>query len=472
MSHQIAGRRQPRTFNADSLERRLMFAPLLGTETTTISNVVSGEQIRLLPTGGSESQALLTLIPGKCTADVVVRGNNLTEMRSGNIFLLDGSDFSIDSIVLSNADAISSFSFKPAKGFEITVNQLTAGGVMNTIGGVGVNFSGSIDLPGVRNFSGSSISDSVVQIGSGLPTDSVNVGSIAGSQITFGAPVNLFQSGSILPSATTGGTLPPISSITFPYVNQFNVNGDANVNLNVAGGSRYGLNSVNVRGALAGGTWNVSGGVDSLKAGSVSNAWQGNFDRYAWNVQIKGAFGGTIQTPSITTAHFGSADGAIIDLTQAFAAGRSNLDSLIVSGPFSNSTITSNGNVGKMNFNYVGNTTIFAGVSPGAMTNALPVISQLQSHAQISSFNVHGGFANTYLAAWRLGLADFGFVQPGSGGNQFGATTNSIGSMRFLLDNRLVSGRNIFQSSEFSAAVQRAHVNPSQLGNFAVRLSF
>jgi hypothetical protein len=329
-----------------------------------------------------------------------------------------------------------------------------------------------VDLPGVRSFSASAISGSVVQIGSGLPTCTFKVGSITGSQFTIGSPVNLFQTGPILPSTTTGGSLPPVTGVTVPYINVFNVKGDALLNLNVAGGSRFGLDSVNVTGALPGGTWIVGGGVESLRAGSVSNAWQGNFGKYAWNVQVKGAFDGTLNTPSITTARFGSVDGAQIFLTQPFAAGRSNLGSLLVSGPFSNGVIDSDGSLGRMNFNYVGNSNIFAGAMPGTMFNMLPANSQIQSQAQISSVNVHGGFANTNLVAYRIGSGDFGAVLPGSGSTQFGATTNSMGSMRFDLDNRLVSGRNIFRNSEFSAAVQRAHLNQSQLGNFTIQLSF
>jgi hypothetical protein len=473
MSYRIPGRRQTGACTAEPLEQRLLFVTTvtLGTETTTISHVVTGEQVRLLPLSGRNVESLLTLTPHDCTADVIVRGNNLSEKRVGNIFEVDGSDFSFDSINVTNSGAGSSLSFKLAPGFVTTVTKMGTN-QMHSIDATGVNFNGLIDLGAVQEFRANSIADSVVLFGAGQPTNKFQVGTITGSQITFNSPVNLFQSGPILPSTTTGGTLPPITTITVPYINQFNVNGDANLNLNIAGGSRYGLNFVNVKGAIAGGTWNVGGGVDSFKAGSVSNAWQGSFGKYAWNVQIKGAFDGTIQTPSITTARFGSADGAFIDLTQPFQMDRSNLGSLNVSGPFSNSVITSGGNMGRMNFNYIGNTTVFAGVSRGAMINVLPLISQLQSNAQISSFNVHGGYANTYLAAWKLRLADFGFVVPSSGNTQFGATTNSMGTMRFDLDNRLVIGRNIFQSSEFNAAVQRAHVNPSQLGNFGIRLSF
>ena len=401
MSHQIPGRRN-RICMAESLERRVLFAVA---EAPIAVNAVSGQQIELL---GSNLQELMTITPQVCNADLDIRGLGLSEKRVGNNIEVEGSDFSVDSVNLINSSARSSLTFKGFSDFDLTVNELRSTGPVGRIDAPAVNFDGSIDLAAVEKFRANSISDAIALFGAGEPMKQFGVSKIIGSQITFNSPVNLFQAESILPSTTTGGSLPPYSSITGSSFNQFNVVGDANMNLTVRGGPKFGLNFAYVHGS-ASGTWNVDGLVNSILVGSVAKSWQTNLNtgfRYIWS---KGEFDGTLNSPVGGTLRMGSSDGAVINLTQKFVSGRWDLDSLIDSGAFNNSMLASAGSIRSIDARSMLNSQITAGMIPDVSISPTIPLSDFTSTASIDRVSI-ANYSKSLLGAAFLNLALLGDV--------------------------------------------------------------
>jgi hypothetical protein len=462
MSHRIPTRRASRIYCAETLESRVMFL-VQGAQTVPI-NVVSGQDIAL--TGTQNVAELLKLVPKSCDAQVVVRGDGLTQTQKGNEFIVNGTNFSIDSINLTNTSDRSGLLFTGARGFTLPVTDITTTGVVNYIMAKPVDVTGTVSLGGARSLNFLSLSGAHLTVGGGLPMQSFQSGTMTNSRLNFGSSLSLFQSGPIVSSHGS-------SSVTGTSIGRFLVKGDADTNLNLTANLRRNLDLGMVTGQVSGGNWNI-GAAGNVTAGSFGSDFQGNFNSLN-SILSRGAFNGSLQSPFISQARFGSTDGASIFLTRPLSTSSlPNINTLKVTGGFSNSFIRSDGNLGNLTFGSFNGSSAFAGVDPNADTFTLPTIPQLLSNATIRNFNLTGrsaSFSNSYLAAFRIGPTNLGTIIPqSSDGNPFGITTYKLDKLHFELT-RPFTATNIDRAQDILNAEQRAHILPTQLGNFTVRLS-
>jgi len=415
---------------------------------------------------GTQSVAeLIKLLPTGCDAQVMVRGDNLTQSQKGNDFIVNGTNFSIDSIDLTNTNDRSALTILGAPGVTLPIEDITSVGVIKSITAKPVNLTGNLSLGGVRDLTFLSFTGGHATIGAGLPTQSFRADSITNSRLSFGSSLGLFQSGPIVHSHGS-------SSITAPSISRFLVKGDVDTDLTLSATLRRNIDLGLITGQ-ANGTWAVGVG-GKISADSFGSDWNATFNRLD-SIQSRGAFNGLLQSPYIGQARFGSADGASFFFTRPLStSSQPNVNSFKVTGGFSNSFIRSDGNLGSLSFGSFTGSSVMAGLNPIAPTFTLPNIADLQSNATIRSLNLtnpSGSFSNSYLAAFRLGSTNLGTVFPQStNGNPFGITSYKIDRLRFDLT-RPFSATNIDRTQDILNAEERAHIGPTQLGNFTIRLS-
>ena len=437
---------------------------VLDTANAAVVDVLSGQQIHMLPTGSRNSKDLITLLPGFTDAEVTLAGDNLSTTQTGKIVDVTGTNFSITSIVLGNSDRISNFTIHNPTGADLPLNNFSAPGGLNSIIGDGVYMTGPFNATGLRNARFDAIGSASFDAGGAFGPTTLRTGNVMNSTFSFDGGLKRWDSTNIL-STTPGST-----SITTPRVDFFNVRGDANLNFNVSGNFGTGL----FTGAIPGGSWAIGGKANRLQASSFGLAYTAQLGNGISVVISDGAFSGSLQTPFVKTAKFGSVDGAQFNLTQPFRMGAFNTDTFTVGGPFTNSTFLSAGSIGSFRVGSILNSSVFSGVNPAAPVNVLPSISDIQSLSWVRSFNVTGRsatFQNSFVAGGYFGTGDLGTVVPQSSTTPFGLTTNRLQTLRYEFAGHLISANKVDRALDLLNAEQRAHVNPSNLSPFTINLA-
>lgn len=439
-----------------------MLSVVITSGTTAVGSLASGGQIRLV-TYNNSIVAMLKAID--CNGQLNIAGSTLTSAtQHGKIDTLFGADFSVNGISLTNTDVLSTFSIDVGRSFTLPVNGMTTDGSIKTVRLGGTTFSGAFNTAGARNLTFGDLTGGALNVGSGLGATAFRAGTITNSTFNFDSPISQFQTGPIV-STTPGGT-----SLFAPYVTNFKINGDANLNLTLGTGVRYSLGKADIGGSVWG-TWTTGGPITSLRANSFNSDWTGNIGGRLNFLSSKGDFAGFLSTPIGGNVQLGSATNATFRFTQPFAARTWNVSNFSVDGTFSGSSLTSDGNLGFLRFGSVLDSTIFSGVDPIAPINVLPTPSQLASMTTIKGEYVRQNFQNGFTAGGSFVKLDLGTVIPQATGAPFGVTTNAIGSLEFEVNNKRVSAFHVDRLLDIQTAEQRKGVTSQDLGNFQISMA-
>lgn len=188
---------------------------------------------------------------------------------------------------------------------------------------------------------------------------------------------------------------------------------------------------VQILGAI-GGTWNVAGGVSSLRVGSVASDFDGTFPTPIHSLSVKGNFAGKLTAPSIGTMSVrGSMSGAAIILT----APGLELASLSARKGISDTLIDAAGGIGTISAPSLLNSIVYAGVAFPTGGASLPSTvadfdsSTFTAPGAIAAIHLSGGgatFINSDIAASSLGTLTLGATATINNGTPFGIATSSL----------------------------------------------
>jgi hypothetical protein len=91
-----------------------------------------------------------------------------------------------------------------------------------------------------------------------------------------------------------------------PGVDQLTTHGDFGADLSIDHGTLRGsaVNNIDIGGAITGGTWSIIGGVGSISANSMANAFAANITKDLKSVRVRGDASGSIAARNIDTLDF------------------------------------------------------------------------------------------------------------------------------------------------------------------------
>lgn len=229
----------------------------------------------------------------------------------------------------------------------------------------------------------------------------------------------------------------------------------------VAGQQELG-NKFFVNGAI-GGTWNVAGGVTSLKVGVIDRDFNGTFPAPIRSLRVVGNFLGSLTAPSIGSVSVkGSMTAAAITLT---APGQ-DLGSLSVRRGIDSSLIEASGSIGSISTSFLNNSVVYAGIGAAAAGAGLPATvgdvtsANVIAPATIKSISADGTFINSNIAASSVGTLSFGITATLNNGTPFGVATSALGKLsvhdRSVKQTILLS--NVHDATTLSAEVAARHL--------------
>jgi hypothetical protein len=273
-----------------------------------------------------------------------------------------------------------------------------------------------------------------------LQDAALSLGAVQDTSITSQQPFRQLR------VASWGSASAAPDQVTTLRINTIQSAGDFVPDVTVTGGGqllgRPILGNVRVAGALAGGTWNVAAGTSRIAAGSVTNAWRGNFTTVS-NVTVAGDMAGEITADTINTLTAGTMSGADIRLTRAAGPRSTAINKLTSRGAMTGTDIRSNADIGTVMAASMSNSIVYAGIDMtpggggggGGGNRALPVGTQnFVTTATIRNVTIRNrtgtfAFADSNIAAANLGRMNLGAVQVNNGGDPFGLAAFQLGSL-------------------------------------------
>jgi hypothetical protein len=194
---------------------------------------------------------------------------------------------------------------------------------------------------------------------------------------------------------STDGTADVISA---PSLKILRTTGDFAASLALTDASET-LSTVNIGGAITGGTWNIAGKVGTITADSIASAWAGTFARSINELNVRGDQSGSLNADSIGTWHvLGNLNAATVTLSFA-------VNTMRVNGTVENSDLNTNGEIRAITVGALVDSDIFDGV--GSTSTGLPTSG--------ADFDLEpGGVIPPILSLTITGLPDTTFAMTGS----------------------------------------------------------
>jgi hypothetical protein len=301
----------------------------------------------------------------------------------------------------------------------------------------------SVDFGGT-GLSQSANSRGVIVSGSGVSLSSITVNGSTGAStlqiITKGK--HMLASGDILVGGSLNGLLAPGVVVsgnitTGNGVHELQLGGASGGSINIGSG-RVGSIVVKV-GSVSDENLNAGIPIVSLTASQWVNTPDEGMTIVApqiGSVSIAHDFSAEVTTGSMKTISIhGSLSNSTINLTTPLTGG-TNLNSLVVGGAISGTTINSGNSLGSIVAAQITDSQIYAGLvaNPSA---PLPTLSaDFRNTSQIKSITLHRGasasFANSEIAAYIIGTANLGGVNQANGGTPFGMSAHQITSVMIV----------------------------------------
>ncbi len=258
----------------------------------TINNTTA-RSVTFVDAGGSRVRISLT---GGGTDTLFFNGNGIAQNipgphGSGNV-ILRGTGLSISSMQITGSTITSALTITRAGITPVSISNITVTGALGRL------IAPTSVLTGALSVSGSM---SLLQLGT-VSGASINIGSAGATRagLTFSAGHVVSAS---LVSATPLRSLHVIDwteaagtdSITAPSITSLTTTGNFQASVTANAGAPFAIQVARIGGQISADTWNLTGKVSSITAGSIASGWVGNLSGSLGLFSVRaGGFDGTL----------------------------------------------------------------------------------------------------------------------------------------------------------------------------------
>lgn len=371
----------------------------------TVIGPGGAKQIRYTDADGTRAVISLT---GPGTANVQFNGTGITPspISRAGVMTVTGSGLSIGSISLAGTTAASTLSVSGAGGDGLVqIGTITSDGDLRAISGARAAVSGDITLGGsVGRVQLASATGGTITVNGTGGRLALVVASATDEAVSSSEAIASVQSTTW--AASAGNASAPFAA---PSIGRVTVRQELNAAVTTAS-----IGAVSA-GSITASSWNVSGAVTTLSAGSITGL--------------------------------------------TLAAG--NVGRINDRGAATNLTVNSAGNVAAVTALSMNGTKIEAG-SPTLDAGGIP--TAFASSGTITAVNVgRGGFSNSIIGAPALGRLNLGAITSTNGGTPFGIAASSIASLLATVDGKRLSLRNVSSADQVTAGLASAGITANDL---------
>ncbi len=300
-----------------------------------------------------------------------------------------------------------------------TVGSIIDHGLLNFVVAPNVELTDSLLSGSIAKIQLASTNDATLTFYSIHPTN-LTIPTITNTSVTnVGGGIGAIHSTSW--SDTDGG----VYTITAPFIVSLLNTGDFNESVDLSN-TGLGIGSAKIGGQLSGGTWQVSGQVGLLTAGSAASAWSMTTNNLVNKMHFGGNLSSNISTGAIGSLSItGNLSNATIETRANVKKGFVQFKQLSVGGGITNSIIVASGNIGSVTAASITSSQINAGLdSTDISNNQLPTAaSDLTAGATISSVRLgsaNPAFTDSKISADVIGSLRLGIVNNNNGGSAEG----------------------------------------------------
>lgn len=469
----------------ERLENRRLLTNVIQVRITSGVSGITAQDVQNLPINFRVQDVVGTL---------TLTGDNLASQTSGNRINIAGSVREVTDLSLSTTTANSSLAVQ-AKAAAVPLLRFDSLGPMRSIDIRPLLANGPINLVAapVMKFGDGMLS--AINVSQGVPFVNFTGGSFSNSQINFTttAPAGVAPALTMKLNRLTDTHLsvdPFIRTLSLNSAKESTagaggISATSAGNVNVASdykydlgfkpalGSHYTLNAFRV-GGTASGTWNIPGSTNSLSAHTFDSGFTGSFGNLG-KFTVGTDLGGSLTAGSISTASVGhNLLGGTLTLTNPYAANSLNLGSLRVGNAIQNSTIRSNGNVGRVMTMFTYYSRIEAGIKSGYVFGQPLTPSDYDSLSYIKSFvsdcpshhNIH--YVGSYVGASNLQNVQLGNVQTQYGGAPFGLAGIRMDKTSVLVNSKTIQLGTLNSKADLDAGLQKYGLTEASLGDFKI----
>jgi cyclophilin family peptidyl-prolyl cis-trans isomerase len=371
----------------------------------TVIGPGGARQIRFTDADGTRTTLALT---GPGSASVQFNGSDITPspISRAGVMTVTGTGLSIGSIALAGTSAASTLNVSGAGGNGLVeIGSITADGDVRAINASRGALSGDITTVGsVGRIQLASATGGTITINGTGGTLALVVGTATDEAVNSSEAIASVQSTSWAASAGA-----PSPAFAAPSVGRLTVRQE--LNANVTAGNVAAVNA----GSITASSWDVSGALTSLTAGSMTGL--------------------------------------------SLSAG--NIGRINARGVATNVTVDSAGNIASVSAQGLSGSRIEAG-SPTLDSNGIP--TAFAASGTLSTINVgRFGFSNSVIGAPSLGRVNLGATASANGGTPFGIAGHSIAMLLARVDGKRLSLRNVSSADQVDAALTAAGITLNDL---------
>jgi hypothetical protein len=344
-------------------------------------------------------------------ADVYFSGSGTAAPANGagRVLIGNGTDLQIASIVLKNTTAASALTITGAKGGAVNLGGVTDAGTIGKINGKTVNLSGTINVGGLSSLLLGNVSNSQLQIGSGVNHVAITLGAVSDSTLSSSVPITTLKAASWIVTGTA-------VQITAPTIGSLVVGGEFDPGISLAGnGTAVTLANAKITGLVNIGQWDITWRAGTITLGSVGSAWNGI------------SVGALLSSLTVKSG----------DLTADVSAG--SIGTLKVISEISGANISTTGDIATLTAGSVSGSTITAGTGGDASFSTTTA-------ANIGGSTIHNihltaktdTFSNSTIVADSILAAALGAVNTDNGGVPEGLIAAKFKSVSVTINGKAV----------------------------------
>ncbi len=370
------------------------------------------------------------------TAVVTFAGSDVTTTTSRGVVTATGSGATISDISITNNKGQDASLNINAIGGTASIGGISDSGAMQNIIAPRASLAGNLTVGGLSLLELASTDHTVVNLGAGTGTVTLNISSAVDTSVESSGRINLIRSTSwtsddsgyyVIAGASLGSLM---------------VSGAFEENL-LLSGPGMNLQNAQIGGQLGASNsiaWTLSGDAGTIRSASAASTWSLTATGTVASIHLGGNVSSAISASGIgSLSVVGNLTGATIQTTGTFVAGQTQFGQLIVGGQISGSTVESVGNIGSVSAAELTGSEIYAGVT-SAVEQAAEFpgsLSDFSQEAQIGSVLLKSktaAFTNSKIAGEKIGDMQLGEIVTSNGGNPQGLAAQTIRSVTAKLD--------------------------------------
>jgi peptidyl-prolyl cis-trans isomerase A (cyclophilin A) len=388
----------------------------------------------------SYASAVVTFSPGDVTTSV-----------SDGTETITGAGATISDVVVTNT-------INAAAAPNVTLAKVGAGGGTVTLGGMSdftvmnalnlstVTVTGTVSIGGLNTLRLGGATDATLNLGAAAVGTIVDLGTAVDTSMTVGVLRSLVSK----QWTNDDGGAYLLDAVA---IQSMRVTGTFGDELEVTSGSGYAITSATVGNATAG--WYVDGGIFKATVLASTSGWSVDDGSLIQTLAVRGTFTGVVEAAAIDNMTVsGAMSNATVETTGLFNQKAVQLQHLTVAGAMTDSVVFGAGNVGAVSALSMSGSKVYAGVlSSVAQASGLPsATTDLSAEATLGSVSLRAPkatFADSEIAAYKIGSVHLGTITAGNGGTSFGVSGHSVGSVVGVLD---PGGRLALSSAQLKSA--------------------